>query len=93
MPVEAPLPRAWRDLVAEINGHREFGQRGVRDPDAPCVEFDPLPNIDWLGIRIVASGYSDCRSDGHYLCGGCRHLSQEAIEWRMDGYAYHPDNA
>ena len=58
--------------------------RGVRDPDAECDVFDPMPNIDWLGIRIAAPGTGDCYTDGHYLCFGCRKMSASAIEERRN---------
>jgi len=37
-----------------------LGQAGVRDPDHPCVEFEP---------GSPAGG--DCMTDGHYLCAEC----------------------
>lgn len=65
----------WELLVAQVNGRGEFGMRGVRDPEAPCEAFDPVENIDWIGVRITAPGSGGCDSDGHYLCMGCRELS------------------
>lgn len=70
--------RAWAELVENVNGRTCIGQRGVRDPDGPCEEF-------------TATGYDGtgtCRSDGHYLCVECHHLSPEAprfVEYGRDG--------
>jgi hypothetical protein len=77
------LPRAWAELMADINGKRLFGQRGVRDPEHPCEEFEPVPDIDWLGLRLAAPGTGHCDSDGHYLCGGCRNLSERGRQERI----------
>lgn len=81
--VAAPLPTAWRELTARVNGETLFGVAGVRDPDYPCDAFDPVADIDWLGVRITAPGNGQCDADGHYLCRGCRELSQAQIDhWR-----------
>lgn len=77
-------PPAWAELEANVNGRTVFGQRGVRDPSAPCEAFDPVDGIDWLGMRLTAPGDGACRTDGHYLCLGCREIGREAIEWRTD---------
>lgn len=76
------LPPVWQALVHAIHGRPVFGQRGVRDPDSPCEEFDPVEGIDMLGLRITAPLDGDCWTDGHYLCGGCRHLSRNSA-WRL----------
>lgn len=83
---EPPLPLAWRQLEAEVNGTTFFGQAGVRDPEHPCDAFDPVKGIDWLGLFITAPGDASatCMSDGHYLCKGCSHLSAERIEYLLD---------
>lgn len=72
----------WRELEGEVNGRRRFGAAGVRDPDHPCELFAPVPDIDWLGLRVAANGNGMCDSDGHYLCGGCAELSRSAWEER-----------
>lgn len=68
-------PATWLELEARVNERTMFGQPGVRDPEAPCEVFDPVEDIDWLGLRVAAPGDGDCDSDGHYLCYGCAHLS------------------
>lgn len=69
------LPSAWLVLIEEVNGRPAFGAPGVRDPAAPCHAFDPVAEIDWLGLAVTAPGTGDCVSDGHYLCRGCARLS------------------
>jgi hypothetical protein len=71
------LPLDWQVLVASVNGRVLFGMAGVRDPESPCEEFDPVDDIDWLGLQLTAAGDGDCQSDGHYLCLGCTHLDFE----------------
>lgn len=66
------LPPTWKVLYESINGRNSFGALGVRDPDGICESFDPVENIDWLGLRITAPGTGRCPGDGHYLCKGCR---------------------
>lgn len=78
------LPPAWAELTENVNGRTVFGQRGVRDPEAPCGMFDPVEEIDWLGVRITAPGDGTCSADGHYLCRGCRHLDVDAWEANHD---------
>ena len=63
--------QSWAFLADEVNGRVTFGRPGVRDPDALCEGFDPVPGIDWLGMRRTSAGDGDCHSDGHYLCLGC----------------------
>jgi len=52
-------------LSWEVGG---LGIRGIRDPDAPCVDFEPDKS------KLVAS---ECDGDGHYLCRDCVHYSGE----------------
>lgn len=82
---------SWGELVHAVNGREVFGMRGVRDPDARCEHFDPMPNIDWLGMRQTAPGDGTCIPDGHYLCKGCRELLVEDEEtdeeWEANRYA------
>jgi hypothetical protein len=75
---------AWADLEAAINGRVVFGAAGVRDPEARCAEFAPVEQIDWLGRYVTAPGTGDCRSDGHYLCLGCQHLSGQSRFFHED---------
>lgn len=72
----------WSLLVHEVNGRSVVGMPGVRDPDFPCDAYRPTPDADLLGLRVTAAGDGDCASDGHYLCGGCEHLSASAFERR-----------
>lgn len=76
----------WGLLIAFVNGHDIVGAPGVRDPGARCEEYLPTvaPEPDWLGLRVTASGYGECRTDGHYLCVGCQRIAQEAIDYRME---------
>ena len=76
--------RAWAELVESVNGRTLFGQAGVRDPEHPCAEFDPVENPDWLGLEVRAPGDGTCDSDGHYLCGSCLHLSRRGKLDRLD---------
>jgi hypothetical protein len=82
--VEHSYPPEWRELYESVNGRTMFGQRGVRDPEHPCEMFDPVDDIDWLGLSIEAPGTGSCDSDGHYLCNGCSHLSMRRIEEIVD---------
>jgi hypothetical protein len=41
-----------------------FGAPGVRDPDAPCAEFEPGSPDD-----------GSCETDGHYMCRECKHAA------------------
>jgi hypothetical protein len=56
----------WRVLVAFVNDR--IGAVGLRDPEAPCGEFDAQHY----------NGLGKCLSDGHYLCAECSHLSASA---------------
>ena len=49
----------------QTSGRKPLGVPGNRDPDHPCPAFEPRPRKlgDW----------SDCESDGHYLCAECCH--------------------
>lgn len=78
------IPARWVLLVETINDRAAFGVAGVRVPAAPCNEYMPTasPEPDWLGLRVTASGRGDCSTDGHYLCVGCQHISQESIDYR-----------
>jgi hypothetical protein len=74
-PTNQPEP-TWLELVAHVNGRTVFGQAGVRDPDHLCDAYDPTADADYLG-GVTAPGTGSCESDGHYLCGGCHHLSAD----------------
>jgi hypothetical protein len=73
---------AWRLLEAEVNGRQVVGMPGVRDPEHPCEEYVPTEDADLLGLWITAEGSGSCDSDGHYLCGGCRQLSERGLQER-----------
>ncbi len=73
---------AWRLLEAEVNGRQVVGMPGVRDPEYPCEEYAPTEDPDLLGLHLTAPGNGSCDSDGHYLCGGCLHLSESGLERR-----------
>lgn len=47
------------------------GTPGVRDPDAPCSDFDP-----------GRAGAGRCDGDGHYLCAECRNRSSANVRDR-----------
>lgn len=65
----------WGELVENVNGRTHLGQRGVRDPDAPCEDF----------TATSYDGTGRCRSDGHYLCVDCDHLSPVAPRFEEYG--------
>ncbi len=72
---------AWGELVANVNGRTFLGQAGVRDPDHVCEDFD----------RAGYDGHGSCRSDGHYLCTECSHLSPDAYRFTEYGRAGRAD--
>ena len=84
------VPEAWRALYAELNGGRvPDGTPGIRDQDAPCEHYD----LD----GSLGAVFSDCETDGHYLCEECVHISARALRRRRDqcedcGTALVPDN-
>jgi len=43
-----------------------LGDKGVRDPEYPCPDFDPSP------LRLDER--PECQGDGHYLCKECKYL-------------------
>ncbi len=47
------------------------GAPGIRDPEAPCDGFQPC------GCAYSDGGYSECESDGHYMCKKCVHRKIE----------------
>lgn len=53
-------------IVIEWSG--KMGDAGVRDPDNPCIDFEP------------GSPSGDCDTDGHYLCLRCRKSVQHS-DW------------
>jgi hypothetical protein len=69
--------QSWAWLVDEVNDRATLGHPGVRDPEARCDAFDPVADIDWLGLRRTSPGDGDCHSDGHYLCLGCSRLRDD----------------
>jgi hypothetical protein len=74
--------RRWADLEAQVNGRTFFGQNGVRDPQAPCDQFERTPDGRLMGTGITADGSGSCMSDGHYLCCDCVHLSRESERYQ-----------
>ena len=54
-----PMPSAWSELVANVNGRSLFGSEGVRDPNNRCDAF------------AIGKPAGDCLTDGHYLCNEC----------------------
>jgi hypothetical protein len=48
------------------------GIPGMRDPNSPCEAFTPRQkyNDDW----------SDCQTDGHYLCRECALIRQDIYQ-------------
>jgi len=74
------VPPAWRAVVSELNGGRiPDGVAGIRDIDAPCEEFLPEGECAPGG-----AAFSDCETDGHYLCEECVHISVRALRSRRD---------
>lgn len=67
--------RQWAILEAQVNGRAIVGMAGVRDPDAPCDAFDPLPEGEH------PTGEGGCMSDGHYMCAECRLFSKRSETW------------
>jgi hypothetical protein len=51
--------------LMQTSGRKPVGVPGNRDPDSPCPAFEPRP------CRL--GDWSDCESDGHYLCSECCH--------------------
>ncbi len=49
-----------------------LGDKAVRDPDAPCLDFDP--SMSGLGDM------QQCETDGHYLCRACKWKVREPDE-------------
>lgn len=90
------LPRTWHAVYEHVNGRLFLGEPLVRDPNAICDAFDPVPNADWLGLELRAAGNGNCGTDGHYLCLSCTHISKEAVEERTQrseisiSSLYHP---
>lgn len=55
-----------------------FGQPHVRDLHDRCDSFEPPPHtkeIGWRGEMLIdgRTGFGTCATNGHYLCGSCRH--------------------
>jgi len=53
-------------------GHAQpkaVGIPGQRDPESPCEFFAPR--------KPIGSDFTDCESDGHYLCKKCAHLNKD----------------
>jgi len=48
-----------------------LGDKGVRDPESPCRDFDPSP------LRL--GEFPECEGDGHYLCRTCKYLKQTEV--------------
>lgn len=46
------------------------GDRGVRDPEHPCSDFEPG----------APSERGQCMTDGHYMCHECVHIDPWQIE-------------
>jgi len=67
--------RFWRRLTLFAYKHytgsdkvAPLGTRFIRDPDAPCEEYDPRKHL---------GTWADCDTDGHYLCKNCCHRNLE----------------
>ncbi len=43
----------------------------MRDPSSPCEHYSPRPRN--------RRGFSDCETDGHYLCINCALISEKAL--------------
>jgi len=41
-----------------------------RDPESPCEAYEPF-------LQHRKEYFTDCESDGHYLCRKCCHLKKE----------------
>lgn len=53
-------------------GRRPVGVPGNRDPESPCTAFEPR--------KRKLGDFSDCLTDGHYLCALCCHKQLAAGE-------------
>jgi hypothetical protein len=58
---------AYRHYARQMqaSGKKPTGIPGNRDPDNPCPAFEPRP--------CKLGDFTDCESDGHYLCAECCH--------------------
>ena len=63
-------PTRCRRCAADVVPDGSFGAAGVRDPEAPCEEYD--------ASAPTGGGYQDCEGDGHYLCLQCKHIAAAA---------------
>jgi hypothetical protein len=70
--------RFWRAVAlfayrrwAVPNGRKPVGLPGNRDPENPCVVYEPRP--------VEPGDFADCQGDGHYLCKECCHLDRSPI--------------
>jgi hypothetical protein len=68
---EASLEQLQREIDARLVQLRagRLGAPGVRDPNAPCENYDPSDKQGAL---------ANCETDGHYLCEGCCHRREGA---------------
>ena len=73
----------WNLLVAEVNGKRELGMPGVRDPEAPCEAFSPVGVAFQQVKESELTGHGDCETDGHYMCTECTLISVGALRHRQ----------
>ena len=55
---------AYRKL-AKAQSKMPCGVPGYRDPDVPCSGYEPR--------RVEDGDWTDCETDGHYLCDECCH--------------------
>jgi hypothetical protein len=65
-PGENEDPEVRAAAEAHLAAQPRDGAPGVRDPNAPCADYDPVPRAEG---SLAPPG--ECEGDGHYLCAGC----------------------
>ncbi len=52
------------------NPDQGLGDKGLRDPEFPCKDYDP-------SARVLNDAEAQCETDGHYLCFECKYRKQD----------------
>lgn len=55
----------WRLYMKKVPVPHPHGIPYERDPGAPCEFYEPFKAQKWY--------FTDCETDGHYLCAKCVH--------------------
>lgn len=61
------LQLAWRRVAPPMK-QKPVGLPLYRDPFSPCEAYEPRP--------VKPGDFTDCQTDGHYLCRQCCHRDQ-----------------